>query len=127
MQLKYGDESSGFYVGWSRGVESFDGRPDWNKGSYYANPLQDKQMYAAGLSSYAYVLAQIALRLNLQKTGEYMASLGILLWCTLVVDSHIVCSLDAEAMLHSIQNTLPPTFGQVKYPKWKFASKRWLA
>ena len=29
-------------VGWSRGIEALeDGKPDLNKGSYYANPLHD--------------------------------------------------------------------------------------
>lgn len=31
-----------YSVGWSRGRERFDGQePDWNKGSFYANPLCD--------------------------------------------------------------------------------------
>ena len=43
MKQRYTDPLGGLAsVGWSRGVEALeDGRPDVNKGSYYANPLRD--------------------------------------------------------------------------------------
>lgn len=33
---------SSYSVGWSHGKESFDGKPDTAKGSFYANPLHDR-------------------------------------------------------------------------------------
>ena len=43
VRKKYEDPKGGLAgVGWSRGIEVLeDGKPDLNKGSYYANPLQD--------------------------------------------------------------------------------------
>ena len=38
------DADSNYNFGWARGKEALkDGQPDINKGSFYANPLQDKQ------------------------------------------------------------------------------------
>jgi hypothetical protein len=34
--------ASSYSVGWSHGKESFNGKPDTAKGSYYANPLYDQ-------------------------------------------------------------------------------------
>lgn len=43
VKQKYEDPLGGLaFVGWSRGIETLeDGKPDFNKGSYYANPLHD--------------------------------------------------------------------------------------
>ena len=30
-----------YSIGWSHGKERFMGEPDWSKGSFYANPIQD--------------------------------------------------------------------------------------
>eukprot|EP00965_Chrysotila_dentata_P206895 6183805-Pleurochrysis_carterae.AAC.2 len=41
-KAKYEHAGSFYAVGWSFGREKLQGRPDVSKGSYYANPLQDK-------------------------------------------------------------------------------------
>lgn len=42
VQEKYADPSSRYSFGWSHGKEIMNGKPDFLKGSYYANPLVDK-------------------------------------------------------------------------------------
>lgn len=41
VQAKYEHAASTYSFGWSHGKESFDGRPDTAKGSFYANPVHD--------------------------------------------------------------------------------------
>jgi len=38
---EYENENAFYCIGWSRGREKFNGRPDVAKGSFYANPLHD--------------------------------------------------------------------------------------
>lgn len=38
---RYENERAFYCIGWSRGREKFNGRPDLAKGSFYANPLHD--------------------------------------------------------------------------------------
>lgn len=51
IRKKYEDPKGGLAgVGWSRGIETLeDGKPDLNKGSYYANPLHDVVTEEEGL------------------------------------------------------------------------------
>ncbi len=39
---KFEHPESYYQFGWSRGKEKFEGRPDFSKGSFYANPVYDK-------------------------------------------------------------------------------------
>jgi hypothetical protein len=39
---KYEHPASYYQFGWSRGKEKLEGRPDFSKGSFYANPTHDK-------------------------------------------------------------------------------------
>lgn len=41
VKQKYEHAPSFFSTGWSHGKEKLDGKPDWRKGSFYANPLFD--------------------------------------------------------------------------------------
>ena len=41
VKSKYEDPTSFYSVGWSHGREKLQGRPDFSKGSYYANPLHN--------------------------------------------------------------------------------------
>lgn len=42
MKLKYEHPESHYNFGWSHGKETLAGKPDYAKGSYYANPLYDQ-------------------------------------------------------------------------------------
>jgi hypothetical protein len=44
------DAESFYSTGWSHGREKFQGRPDWAKGSFYANPLYDSVPFPSDLS-----------------------------------------------------------------------------
>lgn len=39
---RYEDASSYYSIGWSHGKEKLEGKPDFSKGSYYANPLANR-------------------------------------------------------------------------------------
>jgi isopenicillin N synthase-like dioxygenase len=42
VKLKYEHPASHYNFGWSHGKETFNNKPDYAKGSYYANPLFDR-------------------------------------------------------------------------------------